>query len=107
MIVSAPAPASEALKALVALLKLGETVELVEGANNDECKLELSELHPLSNDQTKTTTIVGWSACIKRLCQSTVLWDSQNSLQVEDWIQAAATALLNGKHWILNVLYEF
>jgi prolyl-tRNA synthetase len=101
MIVSAPAPANEVFKALVALLKLAETPP-VEIMNNheDECKLELSELHPLqsSNDdgpKTKTTTLVGWTACIKRLCQSTVLWDAQHSLQVEEWIQAAATALLN------------
>jgi hypothetical protein len=105
MIVSAPAPANEVLKALVALLKLAETVEIVEQGNNHgevECKLELSELHPLqsSNDdgpKTKTTTLIGWTACIKRLCQSTVLWDAQRSLQVEEWIQAAATALLNGQ----------
>lgn len=103
MIVSAPAPANEVFKALVALLKLAETppVEIINN-HEDECKLELSELHPLqsSNDdgpKTKTTTLVGWTACIKRLCQSTVLWDAQHSLQVEEWIQAAATALLNGQ----------
>jgi hypothetical protein len=103
MIVSAPAPANEVFKALVALLKLAETppVEIINN-HEDECKLELSELHPLqsSNDdgpKTKTTTLVGWTACIKRLCQNTVLWDAQHSLQVEEWIQAAATALLNGQ----------
>jgi hypothetical protein len=102
MIVSAPAPANEVFKALVALLKLAETPVEIINNHEDECKLELSELHPLlsSNDddpKTKTTTLIGWTACIKRLCQSTVLWDAQRSLQVEEWIQASATALLNGQ----------
>ena len=101
MILSAPEPANEAVKAMVDVLKLSETVEIVTDASI--CKLVIEEVHPLSEEQTKTTTIVGWPSCIKHLCHSTVLWDHENSLQVEDWIQAAATALLNGKAFMLVI----
>jgi len=93
MTLSAPAPANEALKALALLLNLN--VEIVP---SETCKLVIEEVHPLAENQTRTTTIEGWPSCIKHLAQSTVLWDSANSLQVEDWIQAAATALLNGMY---------
>lgn len=96
MIVTAPSPANEALKALALLLNL-ESIEFVDG---NECKLLVEEAHPLLTTTTKTTTIVGWPSVIQYLCQHTVLWDSEQSLLVQDWIQLAATALLNGMYGV-------
>ena len=71
-------------------------MDLVEGGDGTECQLVSEQVCPLDEAQTKKTTVLGWPSTIQHLCQHTVLWDSTHSLQVQEWIQAAATALLNG-----------
>ena len=94
--IEAPAPAVEALKALVALLQLEPRVDWVEGSSSStECRLVSEQVHPLDEAQTKKTTVLGWSSTVQHLCEHTVLWDATRSLHVQEWIQVAAAALVN------------
>lgn len=90
--ICAPNPADKALKALVGLLEIGDVEFMLDPA----CKITVEEVHPMT-DSTITKTILGWPSCVKHLSQHTILWDSENALQEEAWIQEAATALLGGK----------
>lgn len=103
-IVEAPAPANEALKALVALLDLQvDIVDSVDGSSSDFCKLVSTQVDPFAVSAEFATrrticTIVGWPAVVAHLCRHTVLWNNKSvdidALQ-QEWIQQAANAVLD------------
>lgn len=97
LIIYAPRPADKALKVLAALLKL-ENVQFM--TDPSECRIIAEDQHPLTDEVVKTT-IQGWASCVKYMAENTVLWDAPNTLEEEDWIQMAATALFNGKQTAL------
>lgn len=90
--ICAPKPADKALKVLVSLLGMLD----VEFCEDPECKIMVEGVHPLTEDSITKKTIIGWPSCVKYLAEHSILWDTENAMKEEAWIQEAATALLGG-----------